>query len=292
MCQGWNYFGPRALLVFCGKAGGRGTRPPGGKGEGSGQGENEGEGLKRKKGGPKIRRGTRETTQQQGEEQGRTKEEGEEKQGPGLKPSRWDRSINSLSSTLHLIFPEFFPKTESPPIPEHPPSTLVCPLLFGLPPPSSFLLPPSSFLLPPSPLAPASSLLPFPLPSSPSLLPASCLASCPTYLSTVHLWSKVKNESKVKFMRKSETSNFIICRQYVPFTKTEIFKKFNKIFNFFNISNFLKKNFRENGVECKVKGTTKIFDKIRVGATILVQHDGIFPTSKKLKRPVFLDCQE
>jgi hypothetical protein len=37
------------------------------------------------------------------------------------KPNRWDKSIGSLSSTLHTIFPKNFPKTDSPPIPVHPP---------------------------------------------------------------------------------------------------------------------------------------------------------------------------
>jgi hypothetical protein len=38
-----------------------------------------------------------------------------------LNPSRWDKTKESLSSTLHLVFPEIFPKTEKPPIPEQPP---------------------------------------------------------------------------------------------------------------------------------------------------------------------------
>jgi hypothetical protein len=37
--------------------------------------------------------------------------------------ARWDKTIGSLSSTLHVILPEVFPKTEIPPIPNHPPTS-------------------------------------------------------------------------------------------------------------------------------------------------------------------------
>jgi hypothetical protein len=36
--------------------------------------------------------------------------------------SRWDKSKDSLSSTLHQILPNIFAKMESPPIPNHPPT--------------------------------------------------------------------------------------------------------------------------------------------------------------------------
>jgi hypothetical protein len=35
---------------------------------------------------------------------------------------RWDKNKDSLSSTLHEVFPEIFPKTASLPIPNCPPS--------------------------------------------------------------------------------------------------------------------------------------------------------------------------
>jgi hypothetical protein len=36
---------------------------------------------------------------------------------------RWDKKKDSLSSTLHGVLPKKFPKTDSPPIPSHPPNT-------------------------------------------------------------------------------------------------------------------------------------------------------------------------
>jgi hypothetical protein len=37
---------------------------------------------------------------------------------------RWDKSIESLSSTLHVILPVIFPKTDAPPISPHPPNSI------------------------------------------------------------------------------------------------------------------------------------------------------------------------
>ena len=37
---------------------------------------------------------------------------------------RWDGSIDSLSSTLHLTRPDLFQNTDSPPIPMDPPPTI------------------------------------------------------------------------------------------------------------------------------------------------------------------------
>lgn len=40
---------------------------------------------------------------------------------------RWDQSIHSLASTLHNVSPNIFPKTDHPPIPDHPPVSIkVC----------------------------------------------------------------------------------------------------------------------------------------------------------------------
>jgi hypothetical protein len=36
---------------------------------------------------------------------------------------RLDKKKDSLSSTLHGVLPKNFPKTDSPPIPSHPPNT-------------------------------------------------------------------------------------------------------------------------------------------------------------------------
>jgi hypothetical protein len=46
--------------------------------------------------------------------------EGQEDREEGLTASRWDKSKDSLSSTLHPLFPEIFPKTDIPEIPDHP----------------------------------------------------------------------------------------------------------------------------------------------------------------------------
>jgi hypothetical protein len=46
-----------------------------------------------------------------------------ENQQGGIHVLRWDKNKESLSSTLHQKFPETFPKTESPPIPEKPPAS-------------------------------------------------------------------------------------------------------------------------------------------------------------------------
>jgi hypothetical protein len=53
------------------------------------------------------------------------KERGRERmlEGPQFL-NRWDKTKESLASTLHVSFPEIFPKTESPPIPENPPASI------------------------------------------------------------------------------------------------------------------------------------------------------------------------
>jgi hypothetical protein len=35
---------------------------------------------------------------------------------------RWDKSKEALLATLHVALPNFFPKTENPPIPDNPPN--------------------------------------------------------------------------------------------------------------------------------------------------------------------------
>jgi hypothetical protein len=45
---------------------------------------------------------------------------------------------------------------------------------------------------------------------------------------------------------------------------------------------------RKDGTECKVKCTSKVYeDKIEVGTTITVKHNGVFSKSKQLKQPIF-----
>jgi hypothetical protein len=110
MCQCWNYFDLRSLLV---------TR--GGREGGIGGG--------RKKEGREGERRDSRVEKSRGEK-GRRGEEERETDGlntapNGLMVNRWDSRIESLSSTLNAILPDVFPKTDIPPIPEQPPNIIL-----------------------------------------------------------------------------------------------------------------------------------------------------------------------